>query len=32
MNLLNERYTTGFGNPRMGSILYISLTYDEFFN
>lgn len=32
MNLLNERYTTSFGNPRMGAIYYFSLTFDEFLN
>ncbi len=31
-NVLNERYTTSYGNPRLGSIFYISLTYDEFLN
>lgn len=31
-NILNERYTTSFGNPRMGAIYYISLTFDEFLN
>ena len=32
MNLTNERYTTGFGNPRMGGVYYLSLVFDEFFN
>ena len=31
-NILNERYTTSFGNPRMGAIYYVSLTFDEFLN
>ncbi len=31
-NVLNERYTTSFGNPRMGAIYYIQLTFDEFLN
>jgi len=31
-NLLNERYTTSFGNPTLGSIYYIQITFDEFFN
>ncbi len=31
-NLLNERYTTSFANPRNGAIYYISITFDEFFN
>lgn len=31
-NILNERYTTSFGNPRLGAIYYISVTFDEFFN
>ena len=31
-NVLNERYTTSFGNPRMGAIYYIAITFDEFLN
>lgn len=31
-NILNERYTTSFANPRMGGIYYISITFDEFLN
>lgn len=31
-NILNERYTTSFGNPSIGSLYYISITFDEFFN
>ena len=30
-NLLNERYTTSFGNPSLGGIYYIQITFDEFF-
>lgn len=30
-NLLNERYTTSFGNPSLGGIYYIQFTFDEFF-
>ncbi len=31
-NLLNERYTTSFGNPSLGGIYYFQITFDEFFN
>ncbi len=31
-NVLNERYTTSFGNPSMGAVYYLSLTFDEFLN
>ncbi len=31
-NILNERYTTSFGNPRVGALYYVSLTFDQFFN
>ena len=31
-NVLNERYTTSIGNPLMGSIFYVSLTFDELLN
>ncbi|MTI22076.1 TonB-dependent receptor [Fulvivirga sp. RKSG066] len=31
-NILNERYTTSFGNPRIGALYYVSITFDEFFN
>ncbi|MEP1305688.1 MAG: TonB-dependent receptor [Balneola sp.] len=31
-NLLNERYTTSFGNPTIGAIYYFSLTFDQFLN
>lgn len=30
-NLLNDRYTTSFGNPNLGSIYYFQITFDEFF-
>jgi len=30
-NLLNERYTTSFGNPDLGAIYYFQITFDEFF-
>jgi len=30
-NLLNERYTTSFGNPSLGGVYYIQITFDEFF-
>lgn len=30
-NLLNERYTTSFGNPSVGGIYYLQITFDEFF-
>ncbi len=31
-NILNERYTTSIGNPRIGAIYYISIIFDEFLN
>ncbi len=31
-NILNERYETSFGNPTLGAIYYISLTFDQFLN
>ncbi|UXP33851.1 carboxypeptidase-like regulatory domain-containing protein [Reichenbachiella agarivorans] len=31
-NVLNKRYTTGIGNPRMGAIYYVSITFDQFLN
>ena len=31
-NILNERYTTSFGNPTIGAIYYFSLTFDQFLN
>ena len=31
-NILNERYVTSFGNPRIGGLYYISITFDEFLN
>ncbi|MFH5831605.1 TonB-dependent receptor [Halalkalibaculum sp. DA384] len=31
-NILNERYTTSIGNPRLGALYYVSLTFDQFLN
>ncbi|QSE99416.1 TonB-dependent receptor [Fulvivirga lutea] len=31
-NITNERYTTSFGNPQLGAIYYVSITFDQFFN
>jgi hypothetical protein len=31
-NILNNYYTTGFGNSQIGGLYYISWTYDEFLN
>lgn len=31
-NVLNERFTTSFGNPRQGAIFFIQLNFDEFLN
>lgn len=31
-NLLNNYYFTGFGNPQIGGLYYIALTFDEFLN
>lgn len=31
-NITNERYTTSFGNPRIGSLYYIAVSFDEFLN
>jgi outer membrane receptor protein involved in Fe transport len=31
-NVLNERYTTSFGNPLMGALYYVSITFDQFLN
>ncbi|MEM7550153.1 MAG: TonB-dependent receptor [Bacteroidota bacterium] len=31
-NLLNEYYITGLGNPSVGGIYYVSVTFDEFLN
>ncbi|MEQ9422960.1 MAG: TonB-dependent receptor [Cyclobacteriaceae bacterium] len=31
-NILDEKYTTGFGNPTMGGLYYLSITFDEFMN
>ena len=31
-NIFNERFVTSFGNPRVGGLYYVSITFDEFFN
>lgn len=31
-NVLNQYYTTGFGNSAIGGIYYVSITFDEFLN
>jgi len=31
-NILNERYTTSFANPRMGAIYYVQLNFDDILN
>lgn len=31
-NILNQRYVTSFGNPNLGALYYISITFDEFLN
>lgn len=31
-NILNERYSTSLGNPNLGAIYYVSLTFDQFLN
>ena len=31
-NLFNQYYTTGFGNPQIGGIYYLSITFDQFIN
>ena len=31
-NIFNKRYTTSFGNPSMGSLYYVSITFDQFLN
>ncbi|MEL7148120.1 MAG: TonB-dependent receptor, partial [Bacteroidota bacterium] len=31
-NITNERYITSLSNPRIGSLFYISLSFDEFLN
>ncbi len=31
-NLLNEPYVTSYGNPTVGGIYYVQLTFDEFLN
>jgi len=31
-NILNERYETSIGNPTLGALYYVSLTFDQFLN
>ena len=31
-NIMNKRYITSFGNPNLGALYYISITFDEFLN
>ncbi len=31
-NVLNERFTTSFGNPSQGAIFFLQLNFDEFLN
>lgn len=31
-NILNERYSTSFGNPTLGGVYYVQLNFDQFFN
>jgi len=31
-NLLDKKYQTGFGNPTMGAMYYLSISFDEFLN
>jgi len=31
-NLLNQYYSTGFGNPQIGGLYYVKILFDEFFN
>ncbi len=31
-NLLNQRYETSLGNPTIGALYYVSLTFDQFLN
>ncbi len=31
-NLLNKAYTTAWGNPTVGAMYYVSLTFDQFLN
>ncbi|MDX2301373.1 MAG: TonB-dependent receptor [Microscillaceae bacterium] len=31
-NLFNQYYTTGFGNPQIGGLYYIGITFDQFMN
>lgn len=31
-NILNKQYVTGWGNPTVGSMYYVSLTFDQLLN
>lgn len=31
-NILNDRHFTGYGNPTIGTQVYVSVTYDQFLN
>ena len=31
-NILNQGYTTGFGNPEIGGLYYVSIVFDQFMN
>ncbi len=31
-NIFNQYYTTGFGNPQIGGLYYINISFDEFLN
>src|SRR5690606_39912800 len=31
-NIGNKLYTTGWGNPSVGGLYYLSITFDEFLN
>jgi len=31
-NVFDNKYTTGFGNPTMGAMYYLSITFDQFLN
>jgi hypothetical protein len=31
-NILRNQYTTGWGNPTIGAMYYVSLTFDELLN
>jgi hypothetical protein len=31
-NLLNQQYIQGWGNPTVGALYYLQITFDEFLN